>query len=151
MLITHEHPDHLDEPALRAAAAAQPDLPIWAPASVAAKLADLGERVTRSAPGETFDAAGFAVRTFGGEHALIHPKIPVVANVGYLIDDSLYHPGDSFSVPDVAVSTLLAPIHAPWSKTREVIDFMHGRRCAARRSRSTTRCSTRTGSGWSSG
>ena len=124
MLITHEHADHLDEPALRAAVAAHPGLPIWAPAPVAAQLADLGDSVTAVGAGESFEAAGFSVRTFGGEHALIHPTIPIVANVGYLIDGSVYHPGDSFTVPDVAVSTLLAPIHAPWSKVAEV-DRLH--------------------------
>jgi L-ascorbate metabolism protein UlaG (beta-lactamase superfamily) len=124
VLITHEHVDHLDEPAVRAAAAANPALRIWAPAAVAATLADLGEQVSAVGAGASFDAAGFAVRTFGGQHALIHSAIPVVANVGYLIDEKLYHPGDSLAVPNAAVSTLLAPIHAPWSRLGEVVDFM---------------------------
>ncbi len=123
VLITHEHVDHLDEAALRSAVAAHPGLPIWAPAGVAATLADLGS-VTAVGGGESFTAAGFSVQTFGGQHALIHPSIPVVANVGFLIDGAVYHPGDSLIVPEVAVSTLLAPIHAPWSKLAEVTDFM---------------------------
>jgi glyoxylase-like metal-dependent hydrolase (beta-lactamase superfamily II) len=124
VLITHEHPDHLDEPALRAAAAAHPGLRIWAPAAVAATLADLGDQVTSVGGGEQFEAAGYAIRTFGGQHALIHPLMPIVANVGYLVDGSLYHPGDSLIVPSVPVTTLLVPTHAPWSKTAEVIDFI---------------------------
>lgn len=124
VLITHEHVDHVDADRLRAAARNDPRLRVWAPAGVAATLADLGEQVVAVAPGECFEAAGFAVRTFGGQHALIHPTIPVVANVGYLIDESTYHPGDSLIVPPVAVRTLLAPLHAPWSKTGEVIDFV---------------------------
>jgi L-ascorbate metabolism protein UlaG (beta-lactamase superfamily) len=124
VLITHEHPDHIDAERLRAAARKDPRLRIWAPAGVAATLADLGEQVVAVAPGGSFDAAGFAVRTFGGQHALIHPSIPVVANVGYLVDDDVYHPGDSLIVPAVPVRTLLAPLHAPWSKTGEVIDFV---------------------------
>ena len=54
---------------------------------------------------------------------MIHPLIPIVANVGYLIDDAVYHPGDSFAVPPKPVQTLLMPTHAPWSKIAEVIDF----------------------------
>jgi L-ascorbate metabolism protein UlaG (beta-lactamase superfamily) len=123
VLLTHEHPDHLDEPRLRAAAKADPRLRIWAPAGVAAALADLGEQVVAVSPGESFEAGGFAVRSFGGQHAVIHPSIPVVANVAYLIE-GVYHPGDSFTVPSEQPKLLLAPIHAPWSKISEVIDFV---------------------------
>jgi len=124
VLITHEHVDHVNPERLRAAAAADPRLRIWAPAGVAASLADLGEQVVAVGAGESFDAAGFPVRTFGGQHALIHPLIPIVANVGYLIGNGVYHPGDSFVVPPAAVTTLLFPAVAPWSKMAEVIDFV---------------------------
>ena len=86
-------------------------------------LADLGDQITAAAPDSSFDVAGFAVRTFGGQHAVIHPSIPVVANVTYLVDDAVYHPGDSFTVPPVEVKAVLLPIHAPWSKLSEVVDF----------------------------
>jgi L-ascorbate metabolism protein UlaG (beta-lactamase superfamily) len=124
VLITHEHADHLDTPALLAAAQADRTLRVWAPAPVAESLAELGDRVTAVGAGESFEAGGFTVRTFGGLHALIHPLIAtLVANVGYLVEGSVYHPGDSFTVPSVPVETLLIPIHAPWSKIGEVIDF----------------------------
>jgi L-ascorbate metabolism protein UlaG (beta-lactamase superfamily) len=123
ILITHEHADHIALEPVRAALAADPRLRLWAPASVTAVLADLGEQVVTVSPGESFAAAGFSVRTFGGQHALIHPQIPIVANVAYLVDDGVYHPGDSFVVPPVPVSTLLLPANAPWSKMAEVIDF----------------------------
>jgi L-ascorbate metabolism protein UlaG (beta-lactamase superfamily) len=48
--------------------------------------------------------------------------------VGYLIADestNLYHPGDSFTVPeDTTVDTLFAPLNAPWMKLMESIDFV---------------------------
>ncbi len=123
LLITHEHPDHFDADAVRAATEANPHLRVWAPAGVAASLDYLGDRVTASAPGEEFDAAGFAVSAYGGQHALIHPLVPVIANVAYLINGTVLHPGDSFTVPPVPVQTLLLPLHAPWSKVSEVVDF----------------------------
>jgi L-ascorbate metabolism protein UlaG (beta-lactamase superfamily) len=131
VLITHEHPDHIDVDAVVAALLGDDALQLFAPAGVAAQLRekapDARPRIHTVAPGEEFDAAGFAIQSFGGQHALIHPQIPVVANVGYLVDSNVYHPGDSFVVPDgVAVQTLLVPIHAPWNKVGEVVDFVIG-------------------------
>lgn len=125
VLITHEHFDHLNADAVLSAARANPDLRVWAPPSVVQQLTELGPRATPTAPGESFDAAGFSVRAFGGQHAVIHQALGTpCANVGYLVDDTVYHPGDSFFVPPVAVPTLLVPLHAPWSKLAEVIDFV---------------------------
>lgn len=131
VLITHEHADHIDVDAVAAALLAGPSLQLYAPAGVAAQLRDkapdAGPRIHSVAPGEDFDTAGFSVRCFGGQHALIHPQIPVVANIGYFVDSNVYHPGDSFIVPDgVDVRTLLVPIHAPWNKVGEVVDFVLG-------------------------
>ena len=123
VLITHEHADHIDVDKLRAALERDPRLRLWAPPSVAGGFADLGEQVTAAEPGQAFDAAGFSIRAFGGQHAVIHPAIPTIANVGYLIEGTVYHPGDAFFVPPVPVGVLLAPMHAPWSKLSEVIDF----------------------------
>lgn len=131
VLVTHEHADHIDIPAVIDALRANPQLAIFAPAHVAGQLQDkaTGEtaRIHGVNPGSTFQAAGFGVRSFGGQHALIHPQIPIVANIGYLIDDNVYHPGDSFVIPDgISVKTLLVPLHAPWSKSAEVLDFVIG-------------------------
>jgi len=123
VLITHEHVDHVHLERMTAALRGDSRLQVWAPASVAASFAEFGEQVHAVGPAESFTAAGFAVRTFGGQHAVIHPSIPVIANVGYLIDDVIYHPGDSFAVPAADVQTLLLPTNAPWSKVSEVIDF----------------------------
>jgi L-ascorbate metabolism protein UlaG (beta-lactamase superfamily) len=123
ILITHEHPDHIDADKVRAALARDSRLRLYAPNSVTSSLADLGEQVVTVAPGDEFEAGGFTVKGFGGQHALIHPMIPTIVNVGYLVDGSVYHPGDSFTVPNAAVSTLLLPTNAPWSKASEMVDF----------------------------
>ena len=82
-------------------------------------------RVLEAAAGDSFAVAGFAVQCFGGQHAVIHPTMAAVANVGYLIDDDVYHPGDALIVPHgVSVGSLLVPVHAPWSKVSEVVDFV---------------------------
>src|SRR4051794_16206265 len=101
---------------------------VYAHADVLPKLTAFGDVVTTIAPGDAFHAAGFGVRAYGGQHAIIHPEIARIANVGYLISDAdtnLYHPGDSFVVPqDGAVDTLFVPLNAPWAKLVESIDFV---------------------------
>lgn len=131
VLITHEHGDHIDVPAMVNALRGSDDVAVYAPAGVASHLREeaphASDRVHSVEPGTSFEAAGFTIRSFGGQHALIHPQIPVVANIGYVIDENVYHPGDSFIIPDgITVKTLLVPIHAPWNKAGEVIDFVIG-------------------------
>ncbi|MEV6372794.1 MBL fold metallo-hydrolase [Micromonospora musae] len=123
VLITHEHPDHLNLQAITAQLDRRP-FPVHGPASLSASLGDAAEVLRPVRPGESFTAAGVAVRAYGGQHAVIHPDIPVVENLGYLVNDVVYHPGDSLVVPDLPVDTLFAPIHAPWSKFSEVVDFI---------------------------
>jgi len=122
VLITHEHPDHLDVERVTAAARRNSRLRIWAPASVGALLDGLRDRVVAVSAGETFEAGGFEVRTFGGQHAVIHPTIPVVPNVGFLIG-GVYHPGDSLIVPPAEVKAVFVPIGAPWANAAQLVDF----------------------------
>src|SRR6266480_1824931 len=86
VLITHEHADHLDLDALTEALAGRPAVRIFTPAEVLPKLGDLGSVTTAVGAGDDFTAAGFGVRAYGGRHAVIHPDVPSVANLGYLVD-----------------------------------------------------------------
>jgi L-ascorbate metabolism protein UlaG (beta-lactamase superfamily) len=124
VLITHEHFDHVDIEALRALH--RPELTVHTHADVEAQLTDLDADVYAVAPGDTFVAAGMTVRAHGGRHAVIHPDIPRIVNVGFVIDTPdgpLYHPGDAFHVPDEEIATLFVPVSAPWLKLAEAIDF----------------------------
>jgi L-ascorbate metabolism protein UlaG (beta-lactamase superfamily) len=127
VLITHEHFDHLDVEAVTEAVAKRPGLKVIVHPDVLPQTEAFAAAVTAVEPGADFTAAGFTVRAFGGQHAVIHPDIPRIANLGYLITDgatNLYHPGDSYHVPEgVAVETLFVPLHAPWAKISETIDF----------------------------
>jgi L-ascorbate metabolism protein UlaG (beta-lactamase superfamily) len=86
VLVTHEHGDHIDVPAVVNALKGNGNLAVFAPSGVADNLRKeapgAAARISTVDPGSSFDAAGFDVRSFGGQHALIHPQIPVVANIG---------------------------------------------------------------------
>ena len=128
VLVTHEHEDHIDLERLVAARDSNPVVRVFLPAPVAAQVT---EKVPSFAPalqivsaGDTFTASGFRVRAVGGEHAEIYDGLPGCANIGYVVENSVYHPGDSVFVPDGAVETLLVPTSAPWLKLAEAIDFV---------------------------
>ncbi|MFI1360527.1 MBL fold metallo-hydrolase [Streptomyces sp. NPDC020898] len=125
ILVTHEHADHFDEGRLRAALDANPAAELWTLASVAETIsAAFPGRVHTVGHGDTFTAAGFDVQVHGELHAVIHPDIPRITNVGYLVDGAVFHPGDALTVPDHPVDTLLLPVMAPWSKVSEVVDYV---------------------------
>ncbi|MEV0268909.1 MBL fold metallo-hydrolase [Hamadaea sp. NPDC050747] len=125
VLITHEHFDHLDVDKLADTLAKRPSVTVHAHEAVVAKLAALDGATRTVASGDAFEAAGFGVKAYGGLHALLHPEVTPVPNLGFLVEDSVYHPGDSFDVPEGAtVETLFVPVSGPWLKASESVDFI---------------------------
>jgi L-ascorbate metabolism protein UlaG (beta-lactamase superfamily) len=101
VLVTHEHPDHLDADAVRAALSSDPGVTLWANQSICAQFAEFGDQVHEVKHGDALEVAGFDVHVYG----------------------ELFHPGDSFTVPEDPASTLLVPISAPWLKAGDMIDY----------------------------
>jgi L-ascorbate metabolism protein UlaG (beta-lactamase superfamily) len=133
VLVTHQHADHLDVGHLAAT-----DAPIFTIEAVRAQIAEadgaVGERVQVVSPGQVFDV-GLPVTAVGERHAVIHEDLPRFDNTGFVLDvgtTRVYHPGDSFTPSGGQVDLLLLPVHAPWSKVSEVVDF--ARAVGARRS-----------------
>jgi L-ascorbate metabolism protein UlaG (beta-lactamase superfamily) len=115
VLVTHSHFDHVDPARL-----AGLDVPVWTCAGVIAE----GVKGQAVRQGDTFEAAGFSVRVFGEWHAANHPDQPIVDNVGFLVDDEVFYPGDALTVPEVSVGTLLVPTGAPWLKLSETVSYL---------------------------
>ncbi|MGN6445402.1 MBL fold metallo-hydrolase [Amnibacterium sp.] len=123
VVITHEHADHWTPDQLQRLRDANPGLTIYGPSGVV--RAAEGIDITTVAPGQTIEDGPWTLRFFGGNHAVIHASIPVVENVGVLVNDRLYYPGDSFYIPlGVEVNTLAAPAGAPWMKVAEGMDYL---------------------------
>ncbi len=76
------------------------------------------------APGDARGAGPFRLRFFGGKHIVIHESIPIIDNVGVLVNDAFYYGGDSYDRPDGPVEVLAAPIGAPWLKISEAMDYV---------------------------
>jgi L-ascorbate metabolism protein UlaG (beta-lactamase superfamily) len=124
VLVTHEHADHFAPDRLRAALDADPALEVWTNKSVAGQLEGLGGRVHVVGNGDALTVAGFDVHVHGELHAQIHPDIPRIPNIGFLVGGLVFHPGDALTVPGEPVPTLLVPMHAPWSRTADIIDYL---------------------------
>jgi L-ascorbate metabolism protein UlaG (beta-lactamase superfamily) len=125
VLITHQHPDHADVESLPALAAANPGARLIAEAAVAGMVSDLSPET--AGVGDTIDLGEITIDVVGGEHALLHPRIPRVGNVGYLFREnggpSLFHPGDSYDVTPPGIDLLALPLVAPWASAATTIDF----------------------------
>ena len=123
VVITHAHDDHWTPEQLGRIVAANPDVRIFGPAGVAAAAS--GFPIETVAAGDEVEVGPFRLRFFGGRHAQIHPSIPIIDNLGVLVNDALYYGGDSFVVPEgIAVDVLAAPANAPWMKIGEVMDYV---------------------------
>lgn len=123
VVITHEHPDHWTSQHLSRILEAFPNVPVYGPEGVVRAAA--GFDIREVSPGDEIEAGPFHLTFFGGEHAVIHESIPVIDNVGVLVDDEFYYPGDSYAVPKGAtVKLLAAPVGAPWLKIGDAIDFV---------------------------
>ncbi len=123
VVITHEHADHWTPEQLGRIVEANPDVRIFGPAGVAA--AATGFPVETVAARDAVEVGPFRLRFFGGKHAVMHPSIPVVDNLGVLVNGALYYGGDSLTVPEgVSVEVLAAPVGAPWMKMSEAMDYV---------------------------
>lgn len=123
LVLTHEHPDHWTPEHLDRILKGTGGIPIYAPEGVAKAAA--GYDITVVHPGDTVEIEPFTLRFFGGKHEIIHSSIPIVDNVGVLVNDELYYPGDSYAVPKgVDVRLLAAPTGAPWLRVSDAIDFV---------------------------
>ncbi|MDQ4118081.1 MAG: MBL fold metallo-hydrolase [Actinomycetota bacterium] len=125
ILVTHQHVDHLDTEQLTVLLRGNPDASVYVDHGTAGTLPDgVAHRVV--GPGDRISVGGSEVAVVGyGNHAVIHPDIPIVPNNGYLVDGRVLHPGDAY-VPHgpQELQTLLLPTGAPWLKVAEAIDYL---------------------------
>lgn len=125
VLVTHQHADHLDVPRLVELMKANPKAQLVVDPASARDVVDAGLTALTVRPGERLKIGRTRVDAVGGNHAVIHPELPLPPNVGYVLDDgAFYHPGDSFFRPEQSVDVLGLPTAAPWQKVSDAVDFL---------------------------
>lgn len=122
IVLTHEHADHWSPELLAALLERNPGVPVFGPSAVA----DMAGRVsvTVVSAGSTIQAGPFTLSFVGGQHAHIHPTFGPMANLGVVVNDTIFHPGDSYTLPPSPVLMAAVPIGGPWHKLEETIDWL---------------------------
>jgi L-ascorbate metabolism protein UlaG (beta-lactamase superfamily) len=124
VLVTHQHPDHLDPARLGPLLAANPGARLWVDQDTVTAVPGLPDH-TVVRPGDRFRIGVTPVEVIGGLHAAVYGDVPGCTNAAYLIDDgALLHPGDSFTVPGRDVDVLAVPVDGPWLKLAEAVDYV---------------------------
>ncbi len=133
VLITHQHADHVDVERLPMVLEANDEARLLAEPELAAELTKVGLDAQPLHAGDTTTLGDLTVAAVGGLHAVVHPDVPRVGNVGLLLGDgtqTLFHPGDAIDVvpsadqaPD-GVDVLALPVAAPWCSAKETVEFL---------------------------
>jgi L-ascorbate metabolism protein UlaG (beta-lactamase superfamily) len=124
IVLTHEHPDHVDDDALKKILENNPAAVVLANKEIQARLARAAIAC------KIFETGSCSINSF--RLAALHaPHAPILdaappQNIAYLIDKTLLHPGDSFAASLEAekdTPVLALPLMAPWSTELEVAEF----------------------------
>jgi L-ascorbate metabolism protein UlaG (beta-lactamase superfamily) len=126
VVLTHQHPDHVDEESLPGLLKRNPDATLLAEPETADKLA--GIAAAAFAAGDSRAVGDLTVTALGGEHARNHDLVPPLGNIGVLVREdggpTLFHPGDSYADAPPGVDILAFPLNAPWTRMSETLDFL---------------------------
>jgi L-ascorbate metabolism protein UlaG (beta-lactamase superfamily) len=122
IVFTHIHDDHSFIPHTKKLIEAFPAVKLYGPMDVVTKLAGFDCQAVYH--GDHLEISEFSLDFFGDLHQEIHRSIPLVQNVGVLVNSKLYYPGDSYTPSEYPFEILACPSSAPWMKISDLIDFI---------------------------
>lgn len=119
IIITHEHPDHFHLPSIKGLLALRKAI-IVTNSSIKKLLTAEGIESMVLEGGQTETIGAFTIDAITAPHGNL--PVPKPINVGYIINKTLFSPGDSFAfdVPNLP-PVLALPITAPWGTTTEAV------------------------------
>ena len=124
IILTHCHPDHIDDESLKEIIGNNPNAVVLANAEIVGKLAGKSIAVEIFETG-THTVASFELEAFDAPHEkLLADELP--QNTAYVIDDLIVHPGDSLSENLYAkkgTKILCLPLMAPWETEMQTFEF----------------------------
>lgn len=124
IVITHNHPDHIDNESLRQIIENNPNAVVIANGEIQAKLAEKDIKIEKFEIG-TRQIGSFNVEAVDAPHEkLLADEIP--QNTAYIVDEVFLHPGDSLSENMYAkknTRVLALPLMAPWETELQTFEF----------------------------
>ena len=127
ILVTHQHPDHVDLQRLPAVLEANPQARLYAEPQAAALIQEAGIIAEHTLAGETLTFGQVQVTPVGEMHALINEALPRVGNLGVVLrsegEPSVFHPGDAYDAEPGRIDILALPLNAPWASSRDTVAF----------------------------
>jgi L-ascorbate metabolism protein UlaG (beta-lactamase superfamily) len=131
VLVTHQHPDHLDPDHVGALLTANPAATVLVEPSIVQQIAEGTfpelPNATAFRPDEQAVIGDVLITGVGGQHAVIHRDIPRIGNVGYVLrsagQPTFFHPGDAYDTAPQGIDVLAMPAYGPWAAMKETIDF----------------------------
>jgi hypothetical protein len=123
IVITHEHPDHLDPVHIDRLLNANPDAQIYALPSVEHTLPST-DKHHAVGPNSSIKAGPFALEFYGGRHAQIAPGMGTIDCLGVMVNGQLAYAGDSFAAPPSPPQLLAVPTSGPWLKCADLIEYV---------------------------
>jgi len=123
VVITHDHFDHFSYAIISRIIAENPGVQIFTTPEVSKLITD--HPTVTVTGGDTQTVTPFNLAFFGDMHATVYDNKPITHNIGVLVNNTLYYPGDSFTVPEGnAISVLALPTSGPWLKLSEAAEFV---------------------------
>ena len=125
IVITHSHPDHMDDEAIRTLVELNRDATIYGNLGIVKALAAKGSMVELFESGSK-NISGFKIDAYEARHEkIVSGQIP--PNTAYVVDDRLLNPGDSYAFSLDALrgrfDVLALPTMAPWTNELETLGF----------------------------
>ena len=135
ILVTHQHPDHVDPARLPQLLRDNPEAQLWLEPGAARTVLDaqpeIAERADGMSSGTVLRAGPVTITPVGEKHAFIHDYVPRITNLGLVVtadgEPSLFHPGDALDAEHPVlkgVDIVCVPVNAPWARVADTVDFV---------------------------
>jgi L-ascorbate metabolism protein UlaG (beta-lactamase superfamily) len=124
ILITHADMDHLDIEAVQQLVKTHAGVRVIVDASATKALDEAGITHEVVKGGDKLEVAGTTIEIVGQQHEPLYDALPAKSNVGFLIANRFFTPGDAWTVPDKPVEILAFPVAGPWMKVGDAINYV---------------------------